>query len=236
MALFVRRFRLLPVLVGAALCCFGCMLPNAGAQADPGAAPQTRLDKFASHFDLAASGIGEFDTSVSGRVMNSVSPSTQTLSQQQYRVVAGAMGTLRAQRSPWVGGEFNYRWAKYTYTFNFTDPSLNFYTQNTANEFTLGYIAHPNRELLGLKPFLGAGAGTVEFKPSRSSGSGLPVQARAAYYYTVGGDKPIYGDTFGLRVGFRQVFYLAPDFGQNYLLIKKEAISSEPTLGLYVHF
>lgn len=212
-------------------------VPSAVAQADPGAAPQTRLDRFASHIDVAASGIGEFDTSVTGPVQNNLSPGDGTLTVKQFRGVAGAMGTIRAQRSPWVGGEFNYRWARYTYTFNYTNSVVgNFYTQNTANEFTLGYVAHPDHPLLGFKPFVGAGAGTVEFKPSRSSGTGLPVQARAAYYYTFGGDKPLVGDTFGLRVGFRQVFYLAPDFGQNYLSIKQRAISSQPTVGFYVHF
>ena len=234
MAFFVLRLRLLPVLLSAACCVVG--VSSASAQADPGNAPQTRLNRFASHIDVAASAVGEFDTSVSGPVQNNISPSNGNLTVQQYRTVVGAMGTIRAQRSPWVGGEFNYRWAKYTYQFNFTDAGLNFFTGNTANEFTLGYVAHPDHPLVGFKPFVGAGAGTVEFKPSRSSGSGLPVQARAAYYYTLGGDRPIVGDTFGLRVGFRQVFYLAPDFGQNYLLIKQRAISSEPFLGFYVHF
>ncbi len=223
------------MLLGAVCCVMGGG-SSAKAQADAGNAPQTRLNRLASHFDLAVSGVGDFETSVSGRVQNNISPTAQNLSQKQFRAVAGVMGTIRGQRSPWVGGEFNYRWARYSYTFDFTDPALNFFTQNTANEFTLGYVAHPDHPLLGLKPFVGAGAGTVEFKPSRNSGSGLPVQARAAYYYTLGGDKPIVNDTFGLRVGFRQVFYLAPDFGQNYLLIKQRAISSEPFLGLYVHF
>ena len=152
------------------------------------------------------------------------------------------MGTIRGQKSPWIGGEFNYRWARYSYNFTFAnDPNpeqpLKFSTKNTANEYTLGYIAHPEHELLGFKPFLGAGAGTVEFKPSRSSGTGLPVQARAAYYYTLGGDRPLVeSGAFGLRAGFRQLFYLAPDFGQNYLTIKKRAIASEPTLGFYLRF
>lgn len=235
MAFFVRLVRSLPVLLGA-VCCVGVGVSSAKAQADPASAPPTRFDKFASHFDLGVSGIGDFNSSVSGSVQNRISVNAQNLSQRQFRPVAGVLVTIRATRSPWVGGEFNYRLSKYTYTFDFTDTRLNFFSQNTANEYTLGYVAHPDHPLLGFKPFVGVGAGTVEFKPSRSSGSGLPVQARAAYYYTLGGDKPLYGDTFGLRVGFRQAFYLAPDFGQNYLLIKKRAISSEPTLGLYVHF
>lgn len=235
MAFFVRPFRSSSVLLGAVLFAGGAV-SSAAAQADPGAAPQTRFDRVLSHFDFAASGVGEFDTTASGPVQNRLSSSPGNLSVQPTHTV-GAMGTVRFQKSPWIGGEFNYRWAKYSYNFSFTNSSVpNFSTQNTANEFTLGYIAHPGHDLVGFKPFVGAGAGTVEFKPSRSSGSGLPVQARAAYYYTVGGDKPLVGDRFGLRLGFRQVFYLAPDFGQNYLYIKKQAISSQPTVGFYVHF
>lgn len=235
MAFSVRRVRSLSVLLGA-VCCVVGGVSSARAQADAGTVPQTRLDRILDHFDFAVSAVGEFDSSATGPVQNNLSPSNGTLSVQPTHAV-GALGTIRAQRSAWVGGEFNYRWAKYSYNFSYSNSVIpNFSTQNTANEFTLGYIAHPTFPLLGLKPFVGAGAGSVEFKPSRSSGSGLPVQARAAYYYTVGGDKPLVGDTFGLRVGFRQVFYLAPDFGQNYLFIKKQAISSEPTVGFYVHF
>ena len=234
MALSVRRVRLLSVLFGSVCCVSG--VSSARAQADAGSVPPTRFDRLVSHFSFAASAVGEFDSSVSGPVQNNVSPSDGTLSVQPTHSV-GAMGTIRAKRSPWVGGEFNYRWAKYTYNFNYTNSGVvNFSSQNTANELTLGYIAQPDHPVFGFQPFVGVGAGSVEFKPSKSSGSGLPVQARAAYYYTVGGDKPIVNDTFGLRVGFRQVFYLAPDFGQNYLLIKKLAISSEPTVGFYVHF
>ncbi|MFN2975000.1 hypothetical protein [Terriglobus aquaticus] len=237
MAFPVRPFRSFPVLLSAVLFTGG-VVSSAAAQADPGAAPQTRFDRVLSHFDFAASAVGEFDTTVNGPVQNKLAVTPNSLTEHPSSTV-GAMGTIRFQKSPWVGGEFNYRWAKYNYTFTFAnDPQnlLKFYTQNTANEYTVGYIAHPAHQLFGFKPFVGAGAGTVEFKPSRSSGSGLPVQARAAYYYTVGGDTPFSGDRFGLRLGFRQVFYLAPDFGQNYLYIKKLAISSQPTVGFYVHF
>ena len=234
LAFFVRPFRSFPVLLSAALFAGG-VVSSAAAQADPGAAPQTRFDRVLDHFDFAVSAVGEFDSSVSGPVQNRLAIAPSTLSERPTSTV-GAMGTVRFQKSPWIGGEFNYRWAKYNYDFSFTDTTLNFATQNTANEFTLGYVAHPGHDLVGFKPFVGVGAGTVEFKPSRSSGSGLPVQARAAYYYTLGGDKPLVGDRFGLRLGFRQVFYLAPDFGQNYLLIKKLAIASQPTVGFYVHF
>ncbi len=205
------------------------------AQAGTSGAPQTPFDRFISHFDLAVSAKGEFTTNASGPVQNTTA-SNGNLTVRPSTTV-GAMATLRAQKSPWVGGEFNFGYSRYTQNFDYTGGQTpSFSGQNTANEFTLGYIAKPEHPVFGFQPFLGGGAGTIEFKPTRNSGSNLPVQARAAYYYTVGGETPLVGDSFGVRVGFRETFYLAPDFGQNYLRIRKLTTSLEPTVGFYLHF
>ena len=73
-------------------------------------------------------------------------------------------------------------------------------------------------------------------RPTKNGGQGLSTQARAAYYYSLGGEGLIVGDTLGVRVGIRQLFYLAPDFGQNYLTIKQRTFTTEPQIGLYLHF
>jgi hypothetical protein len=39
-----------------------------------------------------------------------------------------------------------------------------------------------------------------------------------------------------MRVGFRQLIYLAPDFLQNYLTITRRTRTSEPTIGFFVRF
>jgi hypothetical protein len=44
------------------------------------------------------------------------------------------------------------------------------------------------------------------------------------------------GSHFGVRVGFRQLVYLTPDFLQNYLTIIRHVRTSEPTIGFYVRF
>lgn len=206
------------------------------AQADPGAVPQTKLQRVASHFDLGVSATAEFSGSVSGVPDNAVSASNGTLTQTGSTGI-GVLVTIRGEKSPYVGGEFNFRLARYTQDFDFSGGQTDsFKAQATANEFTVGYIARPPHRLFGTQPYVGGGAGTIEFKPTRNGGGNLPVQARAAYYYTAGVEAPLYTDLVGLRVGFRQAFYLAPDFGQNYLTIKKLTSSAEPTIGFTLHF
>jgi len=39
-----------------------------------------------------------------------------------------------------------------------------------------------------------------------------------------------------MRLGFRQLIYLAPDFQQNYLTITRRTTTSEPIIGFYLRF
>ena len=204
--------------------------------AQAGSVPQTKLQRIADHFDLGVSATGEFSGSVSGMPKNSVSPNNGTLTQTGSTTV-GVLAAIRGQKSPYVGAEFNFRFARYSQDFTFVGgQTASFRAQATANEYTVGYLARPPHKIFNTQPFVGGGAGSIEFKPTRNGGNNLPVQARAAYYYTAGVEAPVYGDIVGFRAGFRQVFYLAPDFGQNYLLIKKLTSSAEPTIGLTFHF
>ena len=41
---------------------------------------------------------------------------------------------------------------------------------------------------------------------------------------------------FGVRLGFRQLIYLAPDFQQNYLTITRRTRTGEPNFGFFVRF
>ena len=77
----------------------------------------------------------------------------------------------------------------------------------------------------------------MQFRPTPGGGQGLPRQFRAVYYYNVGLEDYFPGsDHFGVRLGFRQDIYLAPDFGQNYLTITRRERTSEPYFGFYARF
>ena len=202
----------------------------------------TRTSRFLAHFDLGVSGTALFTKNVSGTVNQKILGPPYSLS-QSASTSAGALVTLRAQKSAWKGLELNYGYGRLSQTFDCSNQAGatcplpgSFLPQATSNEYTIGYLARPERNIFGFKPYLSVGAGSTNFKPTKNGGQGLPPQARATYYYSVGGESLLVGDTLGLRVGIRQLFYKAPDFGQNYLTINKRTFTVEPQVGLYLHF
>ena len=204
---------------------FACILGlQAGAQV-------TALDKQLERIDFGISGAGSFTKSVSGTVLPSNAPNSgRTVSDSASNTV-GALVNLRYIARPYVGLEFNFTYARYTEDFSYAP----FGVQNNADEYTLGYVVTPPHTVFGLQPFASVGAGTTKFTPTGGGGQNLKTQARATYYYSVGLQDEIIPH-FGVRASFRQAFFLAPDFGQNYLTIKQHTFSSEPTLGFFARF
>ena len=191
----------------------------------------TALDKQLARIDLGISGAGAFNNTVSGPVLPPNAPNAnQTVSDSASNTV-GALLNIRYIAKPYVGIEFNFDYARYTENFSYAPYGV----QNNADEYTLGYIVTPPHPIFGLQPFASVGAGSTKFKPTGGGGQNLKTQARATYYYSLGLQDDIFPH-FGLRASFRQVFFLAPDYGQNYLTIKQHAITSEPTLGFYLRF
>jgi hypothetical protein len=205
------------------------------AQAAP-AGPTTALGRQLDRLDLGISAADINTKGVSGPnyVGNPVTLNTSS--------TLGALIQIRYVRSPLVGFEFNYGYARYTENFNFATttpfgpPAGPFPVQTKAAEYTFGYVAHlPRFSYHGIQPFAGAGFGTTAFTPTPGGGEGLPEKARATYYYTVGAEDML-SKHFGVRLQFRQLFYKAPDFGQNYLTIQQQTISTEPTFGFYLKY
>jgi len=206
-----------------------------GAQAIPQTASHKQLDRI----DFAISAAGEITSTASGIEQRDINTTHSTLTIKPSSTI-GELVTLRYTAKPFLGFEFNFGNARFTqdYTFN-PKPSSNILTggaQAGAREITFGYIAHLRSRPFGIQPFIGAGGGTIRFKPTTYGGQGLPQQYRAAYYYTVGAEDNFPGSHFGVRVGFRQLIYLAPDFLQNYLTITQRVRTSEPNFGFFVRF
>lgn len=189
-------------------------------------AQETALGRQLSRLDLGVSGIGQFSKNTTGtNYLN------QTLTQSPSNTL-GALVTVRYTKSPLVGFEGNYSYARYTENYS---QYIIGGAQTNASEYSLGYVAHTPL-LFGVQPFVGVGAGSIAFRPTPNGGQGLKAQARAAYYYDAGVENPIFSSHFGIRAQFRQVFFLAPDFGQNYLTTKQRSFTLEPGIGIFLKF
>jgi hypothetical protein len=204
-------------------------------------------------------------TAVNNSVIPTVTATTNGVSSTLLNIspssTAGELFTLRYIAKPYVGFEYNIGNARFTQNYLFTTNTTAVTTysnsappttattvtnpgilvggaQATARELTLGYVAHPIKLPFGVNPYVGAGGGTMHFIPTPAGGQGLPFQYRAVYYYNLGVEDSFTGSAshLGVRLGFRQLIYLAPDFGQNYLTINRRAITSEPSFGFFLRF
>jgi hypothetical protein len=222
----------------AALFLFGCTAVTSfgpcTSQAAAQTIPETRLQRQLDRVDLGLQGVGEYTGTVSGTT-KLINPSTNAgySLTEDPSTTFGFLGTLRYTYSPFRGAEFNYGYARYTENFS---SFIVGGAQTTASEYSVGYVAHSPRQFFGVTPYASAGIGTIDFKPTRYGGQGLPEQARMEYYYNVGVETPLFTNWLGLRVGFRQQFFLAPDFQTNYLTILKRTTTSEPMVGFTAHF
>lgn len=231
-----RRFlsRALPL-------CFAVSLLSRTGQGQ--AQVETPLDRQLHRLDFGVSVIEVISGNTSGQSFANSKPTpaeAQTLSTTSTNGTGGLV-QLRYTKSPLLGAELNYSFARYTTNFNppsgGTTVALGG-VQANANEATLGYVAHgPSLTSFGLKPFGAAGAGSTVFTPTlNGGGQGFYKQARLTYYYAVGVEAPLLSSHFGLRAQFRQSFYLLPDFTANFLTIKQRTSSLEPSFGFYLHY
>jgi hypothetical protein len=225
---------LFPVLL---LCLLSLTPPHAIGQTAP-TAPPTGLEKVLGRIDLYVGAAGILTNPVSGVEQRDFNTTHSVLTIKPSRTV-GEVATLRYIAKPYVGFEFNFGNSRYTQNLTFNpQPTTNLLVggaQANVHEETLGYVAHL-RSFFGIEPYLGAGGGTMRFKPTTYGGQGLPEQYRAVYYYNAGLEDYSPAYHLGIRAGFRQLIYLAPDFGQNYLTITRRARTSEPTFGLFLRF
>jgi len=217
-----------------------CLFSSSASQAiGQDTAPVTPLMKQLSRIDLSVVAAGEISSSVSG-IENRDATTTHTLLTIKPSSTVGELATLRYVAKPYVGFEFNFGNLRYTQDYNFVPaPSQTILVggvQSGVRELTLGYVAHLPWHPLGISPYAGVGGGTIRFQPTPGGGQGLPFQYRAAYYYNLGVEDNFPNSNFGMRLGFRQLIYLAPDFQQNYLTITRRTRTSEPIIGFFVRF
>jgi hypothetical protein len=214
---------------------WGALLSFAGIVAVASAqAPVTELDRQLDRVTLGINGMGVFTKSTSGPDHTFNQNVTDTPGN-----TAGALIELRYIKSPLVGLEFNFTYARYLQTY--TGPHIQTFAeyplgiQANASEYSLGWVFHTPK-VLGIGTFVSAGGGSTAFKPTKGGGQNVTEQARATFYYNAGFEQQVISPHFGLRASIRQAFYLAPDFQQNYLTNLQRTYTVEPTAGFYLHF
>jgi hypothetical protein len=220
------------------LCTWAALLSLASlaAVATAQTTPLTPLDKQLNRIDLGITGMGVLNSSTSGPA----GPFNYNLTDTPSNG-GGVLIDLRYIKSPLVGVEFNYTYARTAQNYNFiannngtqTPSVLN--VQANSHEYSAGWVVHTPK-VFGIGTFASAGIGTTAFKPTATGGEGAQEQARMTYYYNVGVEQQVINPHFGLRAAFRQSFYLAPDFQQTFLRDYKHTSSIEPNAGIYLHF
>jgi hypothetical protein len=218
-----------------------CLLSFPASQAigQDATPPPSPLMKVINRIDLSVVAAGEISSPVSG-IEQRDENITHTVLTIKPSSTVGELATLRYIAKPYVGFEFNFGNLRYTQDYNFVPtPNQTILTggvQSGMRELTLGYVAHFHPLIYGITPYAGVGGGTIYFHPTPGGGQGLPFQYRAAYYYNLGVEGNFPQSNFGMRLGFRQVIYLAPDFQQNYLTITRRTRTSEPIVGFFLRF
>jgi len=213
---------------------FCLLLTAAGSTAEAQTSQNTALDRQLSRIDLGIIGLGVFNKNSNG--FATVNGQAHTPVNLNPSNTAGVLVNLRYTASPWVGFEFNYSYARYTDLFTPFGSQPNGGVQQNASEYTFGYVIHSKKQYFGLTPFASGGAGTTVFRPTPRGGLGLPEQARATYFASVGVETTVLSPHFGVRAQYRQLFFKAPDFETNYLRIEQHTSSYEPGLGFFFRF
>ena len=143
----------------------------------------------------------------------------------------GGQATFRHIYHPWLGYEAGYGYTRFTDRYS----SLPFGIQHNTHEFEGSYLLTAPH-LLGIQPFGLAGISALLYSPSLNGGQNVSAQARPAFTFGVGANFPLLTSHFGVRVQYRGLYHQTPDYGEANLKTGTWRLSSEPAVGVYLHF
>jgi len=194
--------------------------------------PQSRFERAMQHVTLGLGVPFEMTQTTSG-----TSPWSY-VSQQQVSTAAGYLINARVTARPLIGLEANYKGSRFTQNYTYTPTLQTAHTlgvESNITEATFGYVAKlPIHSII--QPWIAAGAGSMRFKPTPNGGQGVHIQWRATYYWSLGGDYQLAHAPVFVRAQVRQLFYLAPDFGESYLTSYAHTSTLEPSLSFVFRF
>jgi hypothetical protein len=144
----------------------------------------------------------------------------------------GGQATFRHVYSPLLGYEVGYGYTRFTDNYS----SYPFGVQHNVHEFEGSYLLTAPNVLLGVRPFGMAGVSALLYSPSLNGGQRASAQAKPAFTFGLGADFPLLTSHFGVRVQYRALLHQTPDYGEPIFKTDTWRISSEPAVGVYMHF
>lgn len=173
--------------------------------------------------DIAVSAFGQFTSTVDSNNVK-VTPTKS----------AGGQAAFRHVYHPWLGYEASYGYTRFTDTYS----SYPFPVQHNVHEFGGSYLltAPKHLPLFGIQPFGLVGISALLYSPSLNGGQRASAQARAAINFGVGADVPLLTSHLGLRLQYRGLYHQTPDYGDAVFKSNTWRITSEPAVGVYLHF
>ena len=150
---------------------------------------------------------------------------------------AGYLLNYRLHLNDWAAVEVNYAHTRYTQTYSGGTGFTNSWTQANAKEITTAFVFQFWSRFNGrLQPFAEAGTGGLFWSPVGAGSVGGPFnQNRAVLLYGGGFDWKAFGH-FGLRLGYRGLFFTAPDFNVNGQFTNARTQMKEPYAGITYRF
>src|SRR5690348_6811044 len=179
-----------------------------------------------NHSEFFGGGTANFQSTVSGQNITD----NPTYS-------AGYLLNYRLHFNDWAAVEVNYGHTRYTQYYSNGVGQITSFTQANAKELTMAFVVHFWARFSGrLQHFAEAGTGGMFWSPVAAGSVGGPFnQNRALILYGAGLDWKAFGH-FGLRVGYRGLFFTAPDFNVNGQFTNSRAQMREPYAGITYRF
>lgn len=171
--------------------------------------------------EIGVSALGQFTGSSNGNGID-VKPGNSL----------GGQATFRYVYHPWLGYEIGYGYTRFADNYS----SYPFAVQHNVHEFEGSYLATLPFSVVGVRPFGLAGVSALLYAPTLNGGQRVSAQARPAIAFGLGADFPLLTSHFGVRVQYRALFHPTPDYGEAIFKTDTWRVSSEPAVGLYMHF
>lgn len=183
--------------------------------------PTIAQKSFLKSSEASVGVIGEFTSNVSG---NGITLDTTK--------AAGGQASFRHSYHWWLGFEGSYNYTRYNEYYSSKPYSI----QHNTHEMAADYLVTTPVSPFGFKPYAEGGLSVIVFSPSLNGGQNVAWQGEPGVNFGAGFDHPLLTPYFGIRIGYRGVYYKAPDFNLTTLKTGASRLTSEPLAGFYVRF